>query len=374
MKGYFIPFGARSILSVDKKINMQIRQLSAIGDVEEVDVKIAKKGMLRYALSVLPFMSLPWDYTEAYEKIEDPDYLFIRRSGADGSYIKFLRYIKRKYPNCKILCEIATYPYIGEMFRNFRGWLLILKELYNQIYLKRYVDRFITYSSDDRILGVQTIRIMNGVEVASVREVSDRDIDVETINMIAVAMMQKSHGYERVIRGLKKYYDDGGRRKIVLYMIGEGKEKVTYQKLVRELHLENSVVFCGRMIGKELDLIYDKADIALSIFGAYKAGIKTSSALKTREYLAKGLPIVSGCSEDACSGRQFKYYLEYPNNSEDVDITRLVEFYDTIYTKDNKREVVEEIRKFAYEVVDMKKTMAPVVKYITESNSKGIEK
>lgn len=374
MKGYFIPFGARSILSVNKKINMQIRQLNSIGEVEEVDVKIAKKSMLRYAISILPFLSLPWDYTEAYQGIKDPDYLFIRRSGADGLFIRFLRHIKREYPNCKILCEIATYPYIGEMLQSYRGWLFLLKELYNRMYLKRYVDRFITYSFNDTILGVRTIKIMNGIEVDSVKPVSDREIDIKTINLIAVAIMRKSHGYERVIRGLKQYYDGGGKRNVVLYMVGEGKEKSAYQKLVQKLHLENNIIFCGKKTGGELDEIYERADIALSLFGAYKAGIKVISSLKTSEYLAKGLPIVSGCPEDAFLDRECKYYLEYPNDSGTISIAKLIEFYDTIYTKDNKREVVDEIRRFAYEVIDMKRAMAPVEEYITEGTDKGIKK
>ncbi len=373
MKGYFIPFGARSIVSVNKKIDMQTRQLSTIGEVEEVDVKIAPKSMLRYAVSILPFFSLPWDYTEAYERIKDPDYLFIRRSGADGRFIRFLKHIKKEYPNCKILCEIATYPYVGEMLRSYRGWLFLLKELYNQIFLKKYVDRFITYSPDDKILGVQTIRIMNGIEVSSVREVSNRQVDVRTINLIAVAMMQKSHGYERVIRGLRKYYDDGGERDIILYMVGGGKEKDTYLKLVNKLHLENNIIFCGIKTGEELDRIYEKADIALSIFGAYKAGIKVSSALKTKEYLAKGLPVVSGCPEDVCLHGKFRYYLEYSNNRKIIDIKKIIEFYDMIYTNNNKKEVVEEIRKYAYDVADMKKTMKPVMEYIMGSCNKGIE-
>ena len=366
MKGYYIPFGARSIVSINKKIDMQKEQLSKLGAVEEVDVKIAPKSVIRQALSVFPFVDLPWDYSEAYDKIKNPDYIYMRRTGADRKFIKFLKNMRSQYPKCKLICEIPTYPYIGEMLQSYRGWLFIVKELYNRRKLKKYVDRFVTYSADDNILGVPTIRTKNGIDVASIKPVTARKRDGMQIDMIAVAVMRKCHGYERVIKGIQQYYNSGGTRNIILHLVGDGSEKQYYEKLVQKYNLSQHVIFYGRKIGKELDEIYEKADIALSMFGLYKGGIEKISSLKANEYLAKGLPVVSGCREAVFENKQFEYYYEFENDASIIDMQKIIDFCDEIYGKKTKEEVVREIRKFAFQQVDMGVTMNPLLDYIVD--------
>lgn len=364
MKGYYIPFGARSIVSVNKKIDMQKEQLSKLGAVEEVDVKIAPKSIIRYALSVLPFIDLPWDYSEAYEKIENPDYIYMRRTGADRRFIKFLRTMKLRYPECKIVCEIATYPYVREMLQSYRGWLFIGKELYNRRKLKKYIDRFVTYSDEVEILGVSTIRTLNGIDVNCIKPVSIKRVDKSVINMIVVAVMQKNHGYERVLKGIKDYYENGGSREIKVHMVGEGAEKIIYEKLVETLGIQKNVWFYGKRTGDALDEIYDKADVALSVFGLYKAGISKISSLKSKEYLAKGLPVVSGCKEDIFINNKCSFFLEFPNDNSTIDFKKVVDFYDRLYIDETNEMLVNQIREFALQNVDMEISMRPILEYI----------
>ena len=364
MKGYYIPFGARSIVSVNKKIDMQKEQLSKLGAVEEVDVKIAPKSIIRQALSVLPFVDLPWDYSEAYDKIKKPDYIYMRRAGADRKFIKFLKNMRSQYPKCKLICEIPTYPYIGEMLQSYRGWLFIVKELYNRRKLKKYVDRFVTYSADNNILGVPTIRTKNGIDVASIKPVTARKRDGMQIDMIAVAVMRKCHGYERVIRGIQQYYNSGGTRNIILHLVGDGSEKQYYEKLVQKYNLSQHVIFYGRKIGKELDEVYEKADIALSMFGLYKGGIEKISSLKANEYLAKGLPVVSGCREGIFDGKDVPFFLEVSNDDSVIDIDNIVWFYEMLYKDEKNEELIKNIREFALQNADMKIVMKPILNYI----------
>lgn len=80
--------------------------------------------------------------------------------------------------------------------------------------------------------------------------------------------MRRAHGYERCIQGLARYYQRTPDRRIEIHFVGEGEEKVYYQSLVSQLHLEDYVFFYGSQAGKELDLIYNKADVGLG-FSAY---------------------------------------------------------------------------------------------------------
>lgn len=367
MKGYFIPFGARKIVSIDKKIDMQIQQLSTAASIEEVDVDITSKNFFRNALSVLPYIELPWDYTAAYQKIQNPDFIFMRRTGADRSLIKFLKYIKTRYPQCKVVMEVATYPYIRESLQRIDGWVLLLKDLYNRRKLKKYVDRIVTYSDDLKIFDISTIRVMNGIDVKSIKPIyDDGNSEARIIRLLAVGVLQKSHGYERCIKGLAQYYFNNPSRVIEIHIVGEGTELNYYKNLVAQYHLENYVIFYGRKIGAELDQIYNNMDIALGPFGAYKRRIFKSSSLKIREYLAKGLPIISGCREDVFDDTpDYPFYLQMPNDNSLIDMRDILCFYDCIYCGNITRQTVhDKIREFAKIKVDMGITMKPIIEYL----------
>lgn len=367
MKGYFIPFGAREIISIDKKIDMQIQQLSTIASMEEVDVDLTTKNLFRNALSALPFIDLPWNYADAYQKIQNPDFIFMRRTGPDRSLIKFLNYIKTRYPQCKVIMEVATYPYIRELLQRIDGWALLPKDLFNRRKLKKYVDRIVTYSDDLKIFDIPTIRVMNGIDVKSIKPICDNgNSETKIIRLLAVGVLQKSHGYERCIQGLAQYYFNKPGRTIEIHIVGDGTELNYYKNLVAKYHLERYVFFYGRKVGVELEQIYNNMDIALGSFGAYKRGITKSSSLKIREYLAKGLPIISGCREDVFDDMSdYPFYLQMPNDNSLVDMRDILCFYDSVYSGNITRQAVhDEIREFAKIKVDMEITMKPIIEYL----------
>ena len=154
------------------------------------------------------------------------------------------------------------------------------------------------------------------------------------------------------------------------HMVGEGGELDLYKSLVKKYHLEKYVIFYGKMTGKEIDAIYDRADIAMVAFAFYKAGITISSTLKMKEYLAKGLPAVSGCYEDSFGKEDVDFYLGFANDDSTVDIEKVVRFYEDNLKKYGSREALrDKIRTYAKEKVDMFVVMKPVVDFITEGNT-----
>ena len=71
----------------------------------------------------------------------------------------------------------------------------------------------------------------------------------------------------------------------------------------------------------------------------YKLGVNRLSALKTREYLAKGLPIATGCPIDIFEKKDSAYVCDYPNIGHEIDISRLVDFYKSLIKKEGSREM-----------------------------------
>lgn len=93
-----------------------------------------------------------------------------------------------------------------------------------------------------------------------------------------------------------------------------------------------------------------------------------SSELKSREFLAKGLPIISGVEIDIFTNMNSPYYLQFPNDASDIDIVDIVNFYDKVYCSSNKVvEVRKAIRCVAEENLSMPSTMSPITDYMKNS-------
>lgn len=367
-KGYYIHFEGRSSIGVSKKIDMQKASLSKHFDMGEVEVHTVKRSLLQRIVGLFPAASIRRDYKGALSELKNPDFLYVRRAVADRAYVGFWKKIKEKYPNCKIIIEVFTYPYDKDDFARWNAWPFYIKELLYRSRLKKYVDTFVTYSEDTEIFGVPTIRTINGIQLENITPATG-SYQENKITMMAVAYMQSHHGYERIIEGLRQYYQNTDRKYTVeLLLIGDGPEKAFYQSLVRKYQLENCVRFYPTMSGEALDHMYDISDIALASFGTYKKGVYTRlSALKTREYLAKGMPIMTGCEIDVLDSR-YEYVRNFPNNAEPVSIEDVIAFYEGVRQKaKDKQTVTGTIRRFAESHVSMDSAMKPIVDYIESS-------
>lgn len=367
LKGYYIHYNARQLIGVSKKIDMQLKELRKIANVEEIDIKFKTKNIVVNAMAILPFGSLSWDYSKAYESINNPDFIYIRGIPYDRKAYLFLKYIKKNYPNCKVLCEIPTYPYIKEVLGTLQGIFLFPKLMINRKLEKKFIDRYVSYSNDDIIDGVKTIKLMNGFDVESVK-LKNGVIKEDEIRLIAVAMMQKAHGYERLIKGIHNYYIKGGKRNILFRLVGEGPETEYYKHMVKAYNIEDKILFYGQKSGRELDELYDKSDLAIEVLGAYKNNLFWSSSLKSREYLSRGIPIICAVKIDVFQKESFEYYLEFDNNNSAIDVEEIINFYDKIYMRP-KQDVALTIRDYAYLYIDYSKTILPVKEYII--NSRG---
>lgn len=367
-KGYYVHFEGRSSIGISKKIDMQMEALSNYFDMDEAEVNTSPRSLIKRILGLFPTASITRDYQGALDRLEQPDFLYVRRTVADRAYLTFWKKVKEKYPDCKIIVEIYTYPYDKDDFGRWDAWPFYLKELLYRPKLKKYIDRFVTYTEDTEIFGIPTIRTINGVQIDKI-EIVKGEYQENKITMMAVAYMQSHHGYERLIEGLRQYYQGNDHPYTVeLLLIGDGPEKPLYESLVQEYQLQESVRFYPTMSGKQLDEMYDISDIALASFGTYKKGVYTRlSALKTREYLAKGMPIMTGCEIDVLD-EHYPYVKNFSNDAQPVDIAEVITFYESIRNRhSDKGTVAKTIRDFAVSHVSMDSAMKPIIDYISSS-------
>ena len=364
-KGYYIHFQGRTSIGVGKKIDMQMEEFRKFYDMQEIEIETPKRAMAERIIGLFPVCSIRRDYGQALESIENPAFLYIRRAVADRAYVGFLHQVKQRFPDCKIIIEIFTYPYDKDDFGKWNAWPFYLKEIIHRRKLKRYVDRFVTYTQDQEIFGVPTICTINGINVESIRMVQG-EYQENQLCMIGVAYMQRQHGYERVIEGLNDYYHNwDGKYRVYLHLVGDGPEKAKYQKLVEEYCLQEFVKFYPTMTGIQLDELYDRSDVALAAFGMYKMGFYGKlSALKTRECLAKGMLQITGCEIDVLDD-SYQYIRNFENGPQKVDIPEVVNFFEKS-RKDNmdKQKIAGLIREYAVQHVSIESAMKPIIDYI----------
>ena len=350
---------------VYKKIQDQCKVLR---EFFQVDLEIingygatAKSSFIDAFYKRLPFTPIleKWKYSDKYSEV---DFLYMRRVIHDRSLLKFLREIKKNNEKTKIIYELPTYPYDREL-KGFKNVPYILKDKINRSRLHKYVDRIVTFSNDTVIFNVPTIRITNGIDFVSTKKRKLRTVNHD-INVIAVAVFSFWHGYDRFLRGMGQYYAAGGKRNILLHMVGDGVSMNEYKEIVEKYEIEDKVIFYGQKSGKELDKIYNISNIALECLGSHRKGISISSSLKSREYGAKGLPIITSNKIDYIPD-DYKYQLRVPDDESTINMEQVIYFFDRIYqTEGDFEEVNKKIREFAEKNCDISITMRPVVEYI----------
>lgn len=372
---YLISGSDTNYLGVNQKVSNQIKAFSKTFNIIKVVLEKEATNPIKSVMWRLPFGSWGANYQKAIENIgskvldNEVAFFYIRLRPLDRRFLKFIKKIRYMYPNARIVCEIGTYPYDGELLQDKTMWPWFFKDHIYRYKLKKYVDRIVTFSDDKEIFGIPTINVRNGISVDEIFIKSDEEIgrnDNNEINLLAVAQFQKTHGYERAIKGMSEYYRNNPKKKIILHMVGEGKEKKYYERLVLKYDLTDYVKFYGLKRKDELQPFYQNADIALGAFGGYKRRVRISSALKIREYLAYGIPVVSGMYEDAFEDETCKFYLQFPNDSTVVSIDRIVDFYDKLYGQYSVKELRKLIHEYAKTHLDMSVTMRPVIDYLIQ--------
>lgn len=237
-------------------------------------------------------------------------------------------------------------------------------------FLSHYIDRMAVLTDDRRVFGVKTVRIKNGCQFD--KEPKGPLLDGNRVDIAVTAMFAFWHGYERLLGGLNAYLKNGGRTDYRIHFTGDGPEVEQYRKLSRDYGIEEHVVFYGRKDSVFLEELYRRCHFGCCSLGAYKKGLYFSCELKSREYLAAGLPIITGCRLDIDGTAGFEpYILSFPNDASLIDFGRIDGMYRRLYVEQDETQVAEMRRQIyltARAALDMEAAMGEVVRYISENS------
>jgi len=365
VNGYYITASSSAIASnldgVGKKVKTQIDNFNSFNISIKYFHLYNKISLLsklkRKFLSSYYNYQLPGDFYTC-------NFFYIRKFMFTRSFIGLLKNIRKK-TNAKILLELPTYPYDSEIPSgiNYKLTLLQDKILRKKIY--KYIDRIVTYSLDDEIFKVKTIKINNGINCSQI-PVRSYNLKNNSLKLIAVANFSKWHGYDRLIHGLYNYYQNNPKNIVNIYFAGEGDDLPFYKQLTEQYGLSEYVFFEGFVSGSQLDSFFENADIGLCSIGCHRKNIFLSSELKSREYLTRGIPMVSSTKIDVLP-EGFPYCHYVSEDDSPIDIQSIINFYNNLTSKYPNNDISSKIRQFAIENCDISKTMLPVVNYLKEN-------
>lgn len=356
---------------VCKKIYSQMAAFEKNG--YDVDLIYIKNGEVRYreykqerVIAKVGAIRKTPAYMKMYRHIRNKkyDWIYNRFGMMDPFYYRVLKRFHRN--GARILIEIPTYPYTGQIPP---GLLYKLMVKWDDIYtgkLKKYVERIATYSLDEKIFDIPTIKIKNGIDFEKTA-VKEEKLPTDEIDLIGVAHLSKWHGYDRVIEGMHQYYAETENRPIInFHIVGDGEVLSEYKQLVSNLNLDKHVFFYGNQCGRALDEIYNKCDIGVSSLGLHRTGVtEQTSELKSREYSAKGLPVISSTIIDIFKPGEYKYVQYVPQDDTPIDMHQIVHFYQTFSQEGDIR---YKIRDYAYKKCDQSVVSLPVIGYMKGMN------
>ena len=320
MQGIYITQDLRHAEGINEKIHKQIDLLNREGMKVELRDN-PKRTIWTLFRNLIPFFSKQYFNTDIDWRSQN--FVYIRKGAViDKSVLKLVKKIKRVNPRIKLMLELPTYPYLDE-FPLFIKWDIQLKEKSVLTKLRHYIDCIVTYSDDSEIFGIPCLNISNAYDFNQAPHYTDKTPDV--LNLIAVASLTFYHGYDRVIEGIHHYVQSNGEatRKVIFTLIGDGPVLDNYRKSVAKYQLSNQVTLVGRKKQSELQAYFEQADIGVDSLGRHRSGVSYNSSLKGKEYLAKGLPIVSGVKTDL-DELDYPYYLRVPADDTPIDINEII--------------------------------------------------
>jgi hypothetical protein len=168
--------------------------------------------------------------------------------------------------------------------------------------------------------------ISNGISTDDVEFTSFTPYDGKKLKMICiVSAFAPWHGLERLLSGLRLY---SGSVHVAVCLLGNIGS--VYLKEIKKIHNPHvTIKMPGMKYGAELSKYFYESTIAVSSLALYKNRMNEACVLKSREYVARGIPFIYAYNDpdipDDC-----RFALKLPNNGTPVDLNKVIDFAGTV--------------------------------------------
>lgn len=155
-----------------------------------------------------------------------------------------------------------------------------------------------------RLAASRRLALTNGVDVAS-RPLHTTWLHRPELTFVCAGALGAWHGLDRLLRGMAAA-EDASR----LLVVGEGPANSRLGRLAEALGVADRVEFHAPTSGAGFDELIGRADIGVASLAEHRRGGFALSPLKTRDYLARGMPVLfAGDDPDLRPTPAFAYRL-----------------------------------------------------------------
>lgn len=205
--------------------------------------------------------------------------------------------------------------------------------------------------------------VPNGVLVQDIPFSKHASYDGTVLRLVCLAnAFEPWQGLDRVLAGLKNYTP---RRPFVhLKVVGHVPDRVLKATGSINGHSNNKVDFLGRLYGSSLERVVEDAHMAFSSLAVFRKGMREACALKTREFIARGLPFVIGYRDPDLLENQ-EFFLPIAPDDSPVNMEEVVSFAERVLTR---KGVSESMRQYANERLDWKIKMQDMWDFLQSVN------
>ena len=260
-----------------------------------------------------------------FEKIE-VDLIYMR-------YRLYMPFINDIFENYKVIMEINSDDILE--YKLHSQLTNMYNKLTRDLFLKN-MDAFVSVSYELKkkfeYLNKPIEVIANGIDTTEYHVVPREANKVPVLVFIGTPS-QSWHGLDK-IKMMAAHF-----KKYQFYIIGtNGKDS-------------QNMKYFGYLSNEEATKIINQCDIGIGTLSLYKKGLTEASPLKTRQYLACGLPLIYAYNDiDIPDGVEFGLKLE--NSEENLDYKKIEKFVQGVF---NNKNIRLEAREFAEEILDYNK-------------------
>ncbi len=307
---YFVSPKTMSIYDADQNIIFQEKLLAV------------KFGRVGTAINLL--YNSYYAY-KLFEKIE-VDLIYMR-------YRLYMPFINNIFKSHKVVMEINSDDTLEYKLHSQ------LTNMYNKLtralFLKN-MDAFVSVSYELKkkfeYLNKPIEVIANGIDTTEYHVVPGDTNKVPVLVFIGTPK-QSWHGLDK-IKMMAEYF-----KKYQFYIIGTNGED------------SQNIQYFGYLSEEDSIKIINQCDIGIGTLSLYKKGLTEASPLKTRQYLACGLPLIYAYN-DTDIPDDVEFGLKLENSEENLDYKKIEKFVQGVF---NNKSISLEAREFAEEILDYDK-------------------
>lgn len=200
--------------------------------------------------------------------------------------------------------------------------------------------------------------VANGIDVESVSFTGAAPFDRSQLRLVFIAGSHAPwHGTDRLLASIARYR---GSVKLHLAMVGSGGKPAG----TVEEHPCAVIEYHGSLAGPRLDECFRRASVAISSLAMFRNGLDQGCVLKTREYVARGLPLVIGYDDVDLRG-EHPWVLRVPNTDALIDMGLVVDFASRFANES----VSAEMRAFALRTLSWDTKVRSIVNFVRSVGS-----